>query len=138
MNKKICSKCHKVFDETIENFPPSKVSKSGLNSWCRACKGKNDIIYSRKYRKEHKETIARKLKEYLKRYPKRYKAMNLANKAIRKGELKRKPCEVCGALKVHAHHEDYSQPLNVKWLCPKHHKELHCGIIKMSKVVNIN
>ena len=138
MNKKICSKCHKVFDETIENFPPSKVSKSGFNSWCRACKRENDIPYSRKYRKEHPKIIVMKNREYIKKYPERYKAVSLVNEAIRKGELKRKPCEVCGALKVHAHHEDYSQPLNVKWLCPKHHKELHCGIINVSKLVNIN
>ena len=41
--------------------------------------------------------------------------------AIRRGILQRQPCEVCGREDVHAHHEDYSQPLSVRWLCPEHH-----------------
>jgi hypothetical protein len=32
---------------------------------------------------------------------------------------------VCGSKKVHGHHEDYNKPLEVHWLCPKHHKARH-------------
>ena len=39
--------------------------------------------------------------------------------------LERKPCEVCGAEKVEAHHEDYYKPLDVNWLCKRHHAERH-------------
>jgi hypothetical protein len=39
--------------------------------------------------------------------------------------LERQPCEVCGEPKTHAHHEDYSQPLMVRWLCRPHHEERH-------------
>ena len=35
------------------------------------------------------------------------------------------PCEVCGIPESHAHHDDYSRPLDVRWLCEKHHKQLH-------------
>ena len=42
-----------------------------------------------------------------------------------RGITKKKPCEICGDLKVHAHHEDYNKPFNVIWLCKKHHAELH-------------
>ena len=35
------------------------------------------------------------------------------------------PCEVCGATKAQAHHCNYSKPLDVRWLCPKHHAEWH-------------
>ncbi|GAG03219.1 unnamed protein product, partial [marine sediment metagenome] len=41
------------------------------------------------------------------------------------GRLKRGKCLVCGDEKTEAHHEDYSKPLEVKWLCKKHHSELH-------------
>jgi len=29
-----------------------------------------------------------------------------------------------------AHHEDYKKPLEVTWLCPRHHKLLHLNILK--------
>jgi len=46
--------------------------------------------------------------------------------AIRDGRLNRGPCEVCGSREsVEGHHEDYSKPLDVRWLCREHHKALH-------------
>ncbi len=44
--------------------------------------------------------------------------------ALRNGTLVRKPCEVCGD-KAQAHHEDYGKPLEVRWLCRKHHAMEH-------------
>jgi hypothetical protein len=41
------------------------------------------------------------------------------------GKLIRQPCEVCGSKKVEAHHDDYTKPLDVRWLCKKHHAEHH-------------
>ncbi|MHC4647806.1 MAG: hypothetical protein ACYTBJ_20275 [Planctomycetota bacterium] len=45
--------------------------------------------------------------------------------AIRDGRLRRMPCEKCGAEPTEAHHEDYSKPLEVIWLCPRCHKREH-------------
>ena len=50
----------------------------------------------------------------------------IARKAIKDGKLIRKPCEVCGARPVDAHHNDYDRPLDVRWLCQKHHRRFHC------------
>ena len=48
------------------------------------------------------------------------------NNAIRDGRLKRGPCAVCNTTEnVHGHHDDYSKPLDVRWLCERHHIELH-------------
>lgn len=47
--------------------------------------------------------------------------------AIRNGVLVREPCEVCGKEKVDAHHDDYSKPLDVRWLCRFHHLKHHRG-----------
>lgn len=42
--------------------------------------------------------------------------------AIRGGRLVRQPCEHCNTTeRVHAHHEDYSKPLAVRWLCAACH-----------------
>ena len=51
----------------------------------------------------------------------------LTNQAIALGLLSRQPCEVCGMTKVHAHHVDYTKPLEVRWLCSAHHRENHRG-----------
>ena len=46
--------------------------------------------------------------------------------AVKKGILKKLPCKVCGIkARLQAHHEDYSKPLEVVWLCATHHYDLH-------------
>lgn len=55
----------------------------------------------------------------------RDRARHLVTRAIKTGRLKRGPCEVCGALDVHAHHDDYDKPLQVRWLCQQHHQAHH-------------
>lgn len=44
---------------------------------------------------------------------------------LRRGKIARKPCETCGAKKVEMHHDDYSQPLNVRWFCKTCHHDHH-------------
>ena len=61
-------------------------------------------------------------------YPERWAAAQAARYAIKVGKLKRGRCAECGAAKVHAHHEDYSKPLEVIWLCSRHHKRRHLGM----------
>lgn len=61
-----------------------------------------------------------------KKHPERRKAREAAGNAIRDGRLKVCPCERCGyAVGVHAHHEDYSKPLEVTWLCRPCHGARH-------------
>ncbi len=44
--------------------------------------------------------------------------------AVARGTITPGPCEVCGQ-KAEAHHDDYSEPLEVRWLCRPHHAQLH-------------
>ena len=57
--------------------------------------------------------------------PGKYRAHNAVWKALKSGKLKKKCCEVCGAEKVDAHHDRYDEPLSVRWLCRRHHVQLH-------------
>lgn len=57
--------------------------------------------------------------------PDKYKARNALNNAIRDGRIQRGGCQVCGVCQVEGHHHDYSKPLDVEWLCKKHHTEIH-------------
>lgn len=59
----------------------------------------------------------------------------ITNKAISRGRLIKKPCECCGAgvdskqkngsSAIHAHHDDYNKPLEVRWLCCSCHRKWH-------------
>ncbi len=63
---------------------------------------------------------------YQKRNPEKTKAQKMLNNRLASGKIQRQPCEVCGTTKkVQAHHDDYSKPLAVRWLCRKHHREFH-------------
>lgn len=64
-------------------------------------------------------------KRYALKYPEKRIARVTVGNAIRDGKLEKKPCEVCGSVKSEAHHEDYSKPLEVRWLCRQHHAEIH-------------
>jgi hypothetical protein len=56
----------------------------------------------------------------------RKRARSLMTKAIKEGKLIRGPCEVCGTTEdIHGHHDDYSKPLEVRWLCASHHGKEH-------------
>lgn len=66
--------------------------------------------------------------------PHQVKARQKVMKALKSGRLKPRPCELCGfegrakdgRNLVHAHHDDYSKPLEVRWICVKcHYKEHH-------------
>lgn len=61
------------------------------------------------------------------RYPDRVRARQLVNDEIKARRMTRGKCKVCGSDNAHAHHEDYSKPLDVEWFCRKHHRELHDG-----------
>jgi hypothetical protein len=60
-------------------------------------------------------------RRFVKNNPEKVKAEQIASAARRRGFLIPEPCTICGALKVDAHHPDYSKPLEVVWLCRKHH-----------------
>jgi hypothetical protein len=42
-----------------------------------------------------------------------------------RGKLTPEPCESCGSEEAEKHHEDYSQPLEVRWLCRPCHLAEH-------------
>ncbi len=64
-------------------------------------------------------------KESKRRDPVKTKAQTAVSNAIRDGRLLRQPCATCGAPRAEAHHDDYSRPLDVLWLCKTHHTEEH-------------
>lgn len=72
-----------------------------------------------------KASHAKSLKRQRELHPEKYRARVAVGNAIRDGKLVRRPCEKCGAEKSEAHHDDYRKPLEVRWLCKRHHVEHH-------------
>jgi len=81
----------------------------------------------KKYRATEKGQAAgrRHMQKQRREKPEAVRAHQLVKSAKWHGELVPQPCEVCGAGNTHAHHDDYSHPLVVRWLCPAHHQQEH-------------
>ena len=123
---KICLKC-KV-DKQISQFRKNRrICKSCDRERCRnwyALK-KQDSTWLDAHRKRIAERGLRMWRFYHNRDPIKRQPRNRTNSAIRAGRLFPEPCQVCGESKSQVHHLDYSRPLEVVWLCRKHHYECH-------------
>jgi len=108
---------------------------------CKACT-KRDVRENRARRRqqyiEYDRTRAQsdRRRSLMNEYDRRRRARDVAKvrarsklrRAIRSGHLERQPCEVCKTTEgVQGHHEDYGRPLDVRWLCSKHHREEHAA-----------
>lgn len=130
----LCAKCGELKPEY--GFARAKHLPRGRSYLCKICKKAYDIAYrdvsaeankqraSYSYAKNRDKRL-RYYKEYAIKNKHKRQAKDKVRWALFKGRLTKGPCEVCGALKVQAHHNDYSKPLEVKWLCPRHHQRLH-------------
>lgn len=78
--------------------------------------------YNAKWRKEHGYPSEKKYKQL---YPEKLRAHQAVYHAIQSGKLEKKPCQFCGSEKSQAHHDDYTKPLQVRFLCALHHTAWH-------------
>lgn len=78
-------------------------------------------------RKRGARKTAEQLREYRAKNPTKYKAHSAVSNALRGGRLvKPDTCEDCGStFALHGHHDDYTQPLKVRWLCALCHHRWH-------------
>lgn len=129
---KTCFKCKET--KPLYSFYTHKKMADGHINKCKKCTKKDVQIHREKNIEKIRECDrnrgSRTTSAYLKEYRKKYKRKQIAHRkvAYRKstGDLKPQPCEVCGATeKINAHHDDYSKPLQVRWLCSVHHKLWH-------------
>jgi len=147
---KTCTKCGETKHRS--RFGTNKNRKGGLQCWCKTCNTKYNREYLAKnrdsirnhkriyyannrasvlkrvhdYRVENREQIARHKQERHLAHPEHKKAQDAIKTEKRAGRLSVKPCEMCGSDEnIDAHHDDYSKPLDVQWLCRGCHLRLH-------------
>jgi hypothetical protein len=100
------------------------------NIKCPACASEWGRLYrqanperGRQYRLAHREMFATGKLQWLERNPLKKRAHIITTNAIHAGKLiKPSHCEQCDTVRVEAHHDDYSKPLEIRWLCLVCHK----------------
>ena len=104
----ICKKCdYKCNYQYRLNW--GKINKEKLKEKRRLNKDKNNL----------RNKIWRQKNSDIKR------AENLSYMAFKNGLIKQNICQICGEIKTEMHHPDYILPLNVIWVCKKHHVFFH-------------
>ncbi len=137
---KTCFKCNR--EKPLSEFYKHAETADGYLGKCKTCT-KLDVRTHRRIngsvreydrRRYHENPIRRhhtlvNAKKWQKNNPDGYRAHYLVSNAIRDGRLFKGLCEVCGTTEnINAHHEDYSKPLGVIWLCATHHHRHHAGV----------
>lgn len=130
-----CSKCG-IWKPKVD-FALNSCSKRGYESACRACKAADHQRRRQSmpewYERQRKEQRAKyperfieRARQHATRYPKARYAREVTRNEVKAGRLVRQSCETCGQVEyVTAHHDDYDQPLVVRWLCRSHHRLWH-------------
>ena len=115
---KTCSKCGLVKDES--DFYRMSMAHDGLRPECKICTKIALNAYARSEKGKAADK-ARRVRDKQKVY-----ARDMLRCHVRRGHIIRGPCEIAGCKKkAQGHHEDYSKPFDVNWLCTEHHNELH-------------
>jgi len=151
VHSKECFKC-KAVKPLIDFYKHAGMADGHLNK-CKECNKKDviknrleNIYYYRQYDKKRanlpkrvearleyaktSEGIASQRKgskTYDKKYPYKKTATVAINNAIRSGKIVRPlNCENCGSEnRIEGHHDDYSKPYSVRWLCVFCHSNWH-------------
>lgn len=129
---KICNRCK--IEKDVSEFYGNPANLDGLDYKCKKCAG----IYSKKYylenkddKKKYRENNREKRRVYSKKYRENNREKTFAHhkvaEAVKRGELVRPTsCSKCNKDgKIHGHHNNYNEPLEVIWLCQNCHQELH-------------
>lgn len=140
---KTCFKCGA--EKPLTEFYKHKQMSDGHLGKCKSCT-KNDVFKHRHESQFREKVLAydrqrgsRQDKSYHDSHRERnqveYRARNAVSNAVRDGKLHRPDrCEHCNTVsRVHGHHHDYSRPLDVTWLCPSCHKQLHALLDTVEK-----
>lgn len=132
---KVCFKCG--IKKEMKEFYKHKAMSDGHLNKCKQCTKRDVRIHRANTEsvREYDRTRAKfpHRKEHAKRIQAKWISENRdgarahvkVRRAVKSGLIKKMPCEICGAERVHAHHKDYSKPLDVIWLCPRHHHKMH-------------
>lgn len=133
---KVCRSCGVL--KPLSDFYHHRHCADGHEASCKGCRREYfasrpreriaEIDRKRNQAPKRKADKVRFVQRHRGKHPDRYRARTAVTHAISDGWLSRAPCQVCGNTRVEAHHEDYSRPLDVVWLCPSCHARRHAEL----------
>lgn len=119
---KHCAKC--LCTKPATEFAVDVGKLDGRKGYCLRCQAEMERL-----RRQRSATISKsrndRQKIWQSRNLEKRAAHILVGNAVRSGKLRRQPCAACNAINTQAHHEDYSRPLDVIWLCAECHMRRH-------------
>lgn len=124
--------CPHGHEYTDKNTYFNKKSKAKV---CKTCLRQRASVFLKEYSKKYPEKMLKAVVKWNKKNKKKLSAHLAMKNALYRGELLRETCQVCGNEKTDGHHENYNKPLEVIWLCRKHHKQLHSGELDKSLLI---
>ena len=93
----------------------------------RAANRERALEATRKWRRECPDAVDAGKAAWRERNLRKHAAHVVVTNALASGALIRYPCWVCGDV-AQAHHANYDAPLDVIWLCRKHHAQVHAEV----------
>lgn len=119
-----CKACQRLYDSKRNKDPKRALARA---EYAKTSRGRVAGNRAKKaWARRNPEKIAEINKAYRKENPVKSRCHDIVAYALRKEKVYREPCEICGHTKqVHAHHDDYAKPLEIRWLCPSHHRQWH-------------
>lgn len=133
---KQCFKCQRELP--IDEFYVHPRMADGHLGKCKECTKKDARAYARTHRADcnerqknwhqrHRVEMRDKLAHWRSAHRERSRSYCQVHRAIGTGKVSRPAaCQECGAtVRLHAHHSDYTKPLDVRFLCPLCHKIAH-------------
>lgn len=136
---KTCKECGQ--SQPIDEFYGHSQMADGHLNKCKRCVKSRvrrhrsaNVERIREYDRERaksgtrKKRLAERSRKFRKENPDKYRAHSAVSNALRSGTLVRPSCcERCSETQpaLHGHHEDYSRPLDVVWLCVPCHSARH-------------
>ncbi len=94
---------------------------------CLECQRNSRVEQPINYYQENKKSLLEASHRARAKFPEKWDARAKLRYAVKVGKIiKPVHCEKCDEIKkLHGHHEDYSKPLDVMWLCIRCHNERH-------------
>ena len=125
-----CSKCKKSYPKNEVSVWKHTYNKKYLESCCRNCLRERQQLYRKT--KSGRLAESRASSKSYQKHKHKWLARAKVRYAIKKGFIiKPKKCEVCEEVRpLQGHHEDYSKPLEVIFLCYGCHADADKELIK--------